>query len=111
MLDSILRAELQIPPLWDQGAPPAAARCAGRPGNVNRIHRGTAGYRSAHADRPARRRPRAGDGSATTGGTVRYPSQPHQPRIGAPSASIIEHLAVGINGAPRRCAMVASAHH
>jgi hypothetical protein len=51
----------------DQGAPPPA-RSARRVGNVARIHRGTAGYRSAHAGRPARRSPRARDGSATTDG-------------------------------------------
>ena len=61
---------LPNPPLEDQGAPPAAARSARRPGNVDRIHRGSAGCRSAHAGRPARRSPRAGDGSTTTGGAI-----------------------------------------
>jgi hypothetical protein len=67
--------------LWDQGAPPAAARSARHPDNVGRIHRGTAGSRSAHADRPARRNPRAGDGSATTDGEMTHRA--------APSASIV----------------------
>ena len=68
--DTEVVANLVLPnlALWDQGAPPVAARSARRPGNVDRIHRGTAGCRSAHAGRPARRCPRAGDGSATTGG-------------------------------------------
>jgi hypothetical protein len=49
---------LQNSALEDQeSAPPVAARCARRPGNVGRIHRGTAGCRSAHAGQPARRRP------------------------------------------------------
>jgi hypothetical protein len=59
---------LQNLALWDQGAPPVAARSACHPGNVDRIHRGTAGCRSAYAGRPARRSPRAGDGSVTTDG-------------------------------------------
>jgi hypothetical protein len=49
--------------LWDQGAPPVAARSARRVGNVDRVHRGTAGYRSAHAGRPARRSPLAATGA------------------------------------------------
>jgi len=53
-----------------------AARSARRPGNVDRIHRGTAGCRSAHAGRPARRSPRAGDGSATTGGEMTHRAAP-----------------------------------
>jgi len=61
--------------LWDQGAPPAAARSARRVGNVDRIHRGTAGCRSAHAGRPARRSPLARDGSATTSGANEDPSR------------------------------------
>jgi len=80
-----------------------AARSARRHGNVGRIHRGTAGCRSAHAGRPARRRPRAGGGSATTAA--------HKTHSAAPSASIVEHQAAGIKSASRRCAMVASAHH
>jgi hypothetical protein len=55
--------------LWDQGAPPAAARWACRIGDVVRVHRGTAGYRSANAGRPTRRSPLARDRSATTDGT------------------------------------------
>ena len=85
-------------PVGDQGAPPAAARSARRPGNVGRIHRGTAGYRSAHAGRPARRRPRAGDGSATTAAQMNP--------LAAPSAVIVEHQVVDLKGASRRrCAM------
>jgi hypothetical protein len=61
--------------LWNQGAPPAAARSARHVGNVARIHRGTAGYRSANAGRPTRRSPRAPDGSATTGGANKRASR------------------------------------
>jgi hypothetical protein len=49
--------------LWDQGAPPVAARCARRVGSVACIHRGTGGFRSAHAARPARRSPRPATGA------------------------------------------------
>ena len=54
--------------LRDQGAPPAVARWARCVGDVSCIHRGTAGFRSAHASRPERRSPCALGGSATTGG-------------------------------------------
>ena len=56
--------------LWDQGAPPVAACCARRVGDVACIHRGTGGVRSAHAARPARRSPRPAAGCAATGGAV-----------------------------------------
>ena len=80
--------------LKDQGAPPLAARGARPVGDVVRIHRGTGGYRSANAARPARRGRRPRVGSATTGGALN--------RGAAPSASIVERRADGIKSAPRR---------
>ena len=67
-MSSRVLAVLPNSALWDQGAPPLAARSARRVGNVACIHRGTAGYRSAHAGRPARRSPPARNGSAPNGG-------------------------------------------
>lgn len=68
-----------------------AARCARHVGDVAGIHRGTGGYRSANAARPARRSPTPRDGSAATDGAVIHEHQ------AAPSASSIEH-----RGATRR---------